>query len=198
MLQSLHRYTPKICLGRLALLNGKNSKAVSVSTLKSHSVIARTRDIGFATVTFPTDGSNYVNAFETKDRYQWDDPLLLRAQLTEEERTIQDAAHEFCQGVLMPLILHANRHEVTLDHDLMRQMGQVGLLGATLPEKYGGSGLGYVRNSGSFGSFRNTLRRWQSLFLYRFGANTVLSTSFATTGKLRATSNRSRASGLLL
>lgn len=83
-----------------------------------------------------------VNAFGGK--YQWDDPLLLRDQLTEEERMMRDAAHSFCQGELQPTILMANRHEDSLDHKLMKEMGQVGLLGATIPSQYGGSGLGYV------------------------------------------------------
>ena len=83
------------------------------------------------------------NAFAGK--YQWDDPFLFRqTQLTEEERNVWDAAHAFCQGVLQPHILHANRNEETLDHTLMREMGKVGMLGATLPSEYGGSDLGYV------------------------------------------------------
>jgi glutaryl-CoA dehydrogenase len=78
-------------------------------------------------------------------KYQWEDPLLFRnTLLTEEERNVWDAAHAFCQGELQPIILEANRHETTLDHALMREMGKVGLLGATLPERYGGSNLGYV------------------------------------------------------
>lgn len=83
------------------------------------------------------------NAFAGK--YQWEDPFLLRqTQLTEEERNVWDAAHAFCQGVLQPHILLANRNEATLDHTLMKEMGNIGLLGATLPSEYGGSDLGYV------------------------------------------------------
>jgi len=80
-----------------------------------------------------------------KNHYQWDDPLLFReTQLTEEERNVWDMAHAFCQQELMPKILEANRHEQHDGRNLMKSMGEVGLLGATLPAKYGGSELGYV------------------------------------------------------
>lgn len=78
-------------------------------------------------------------------RYQWDDPFLFReTQLTEEERQVWDMAHAFCQQELQPQVLHANRHEDSLDKAGMQALGSVGLLGATIPEEYGGSGLGYV------------------------------------------------------
>lgn len=78
-------------------------------------------------------------------RYQWDDPFLLReTQLTEEERQVWDMAHAFCQQELQPQVLHANRTEDSLDKEGMKALGSVGLLGATVPEQYGGSGLGYV------------------------------------------------------
>ena len=76
--------------------------------------------------------------------YDWTDPLQLRSMLTEEERSVWDAAHSFCQGELEPRAVQANRNEITLDHSLMEEMGSVGLLGSTIPEEYGGSGLGYV------------------------------------------------------
>jgi glutaryl-CoA dehydrogenase len=76
--------------------------------------------------------------------YQWEDPFLFRNQLTEEERNVWDMASAFCQQELQPTILMANRHEKTMGHELMQEMGQVGLLGATIPTQYGGSGLGYV------------------------------------------------------
>jgi len=53
-------------------------------------------------------------------------------------------AHAFCQQELLPTIVQAHRHEKTLDHGMMQEMGRVGLLGATIPLEYGGSGLGYV------------------------------------------------------
>ncbi len=79
----------------------------------------------------------------TKPVFKWDDPLLLDAQLTEEERMVRDAAHAYAQDKLMPRIKEAFRHEKT-DPAIFREMGQLGLLGATLPTEYGGSGLSYV------------------------------------------------------
>ena len=84
------------------------------------------------------------NAFGGQGSFAWDDPLLLRHQLTEEERLVQDSCRDFCQSHLLPQIQQANRHERTLDHDGMQQLGSVGLLGATLPSHYGGSNLGHV------------------------------------------------------
>jgi glutaryl-CoA dehydrogenase len=75
--------------------------------------------------------------------FRWDDPLLLDAQLTEEERMVRDAAQAYAQDKLMPRIKDAFRHETT-DPTIFREMGQLGLLGATLPAEYGGSGLNYV------------------------------------------------------
>ena len=75
--------------------------------------------------------------------FKWDDPLLLDAQLTEEERMVRDAAQVYAQDKLMPRIKDAFRHETT-DPSIFREMGQLGLLGATLPAEYGGSGLNYV------------------------------------------------------
>lgn len=91
------------------------------------------------------DGDDEIfNAFGGKESYNWEDPLRFESLLTDEERTIYDAATAFCQGELLPGIVEANRHEITLDHAMMQEMGNVGMLGATLPEKYGGAGLGYV------------------------------------------------------
>jgi len=78
-----------------------------------------------------------------KPNFKWEDPFLLSEQLTEEERMIQDSAHEFCQSRLMPRILEANRHEV-FDREIMTELGEVGLLGATIPEEYGGAGVNHV------------------------------------------------------
>ncbi len=82
-------------------------------------------------------------AASTKPVFKWDDPLLLDAQLTEEERMVRDAAHAYAQDKLMPRIKDAFRHEIT-DPAIFREMGELGLLGATLPADYGGSGLNYV------------------------------------------------------
>ena len=75
--------------------------------------------------------------------FHWDDPFLLEDQLTDEERMVRDAAHEYCQGKLMPRVLLANRNEY-FDREIYDEMGEMGMLGATLPEEYGGAGLNYV------------------------------------------------------
>ncbi|WP_205932636.1 acyl-CoA dehydrogenase family protein, partial [Pseudomonas viridiflava] len=73
----------------------------------------------------------------------WIDPLLLDQQLTEEERMVRDSAEQFAQSKLAPRVLEAFRHEQT-DPAIFREMGEMGLLGATIPEEFGGSGLNYV------------------------------------------------------
>ncbi|NVL30950.1 acyl-CoA dehydrogenase, partial [Pseudomonas syringae pv. actinidiae] len=78
-----------------------------------------------------------------KASFNWIDPLLLDQQLTEEERMVRDTAEQFAQGKLAPRVLDAFRHEKT-DPAIFREMGEVGLLGATIPEEFGGSGLNYV------------------------------------------------------
>jgi glutaryl-CoA dehydrogenase len=75
--------------------------------------------------------------------FNWEDPLQLSAQLTEEERMVRDAAREYCQERLMPRIVEANRHE-HFDREIMTEMGELGLLGATIPPDYGGAGINYV------------------------------------------------------
>ncbi|MBR8223102.1 acyl-CoA dehydrogenase [Burkholderia ambifaria] len=75
--------------------------------------------------------------------FHWDDPLLLDQQLTEEERMVRDAAHAYAQNKLAPRVTEAFRHERT-DIEIFREMGEVGLLGPTIPEEYGGPGLNYV------------------------------------------------------
>ena len=75
--------------------------------------------------------------------FSWTDPLGLSAQLSDEERLTSEAAHAFCQAQLMPRILNAHRHE-HFDRAIMREFGEHGMLGATLPEQYGGAGLSYV------------------------------------------------------
>ncbi len=75
--------------------------------------------------------------------FNWDDPLALEAELTEEERMVRDSARGFAQDYLMPRVVEAWREEKH-DTGIMREMGKLGLLGATIPEEYGGAGLGYV------------------------------------------------------
>lgn len=75
--------------------------------------------------------------------FNWEEPLLLTEQLTQEERMIMAAARDYCQGQLMPRVLKANRHE-QFEREIMTEMGELGLLGATIPEQYGGAGVNYV------------------------------------------------------
>lgn len=75
--------------------------------------------------------------------FHWDDPLLLNQQLSDEERMVRDAAHVYAQEKLLPRVLEAFRHEQT-DPAIFAEMGELGLLGATIPEAYGGAGLNYV------------------------------------------------------
>jgi glutaryl-CoA dehydrogenase len=76
-------------------------------------------------------------------QFHWEDPLLLDQQLTEEERMVRDAAAAYAQDKLQPRVLEAFRHEKT-DIGIFREMGELGLLGPTIPEQYGGPGLNYV------------------------------------------------------
>ena len=78
-----------------------------------------------------------------KAQFVWDDQLLLDQQLTEDERMVRDAANAYCQEKLAPRVLEAFRHEKT-DPAIFREMGELGLLGPTIPVEYGGSGLNYV------------------------------------------------------
>ena len=75
--------------------------------------------------------------------FQWNDPFLLEHQLSSEERAIRDAAAAYCQGKLAPRVLDAFRHE-KMDTTIFREMGELGLLGPTIPTQYGGAGLNYV------------------------------------------------------
>src|SRR5690606_16492713 len=75
--------------------------------------------------------------------FHWEDPLLLDLQLNEDERMVRDAAHAYAQEKLLPRVLEAFRHEQT-DPAIFAEMGSLGLLGATIPEAYGGAGLNYV------------------------------------------------------
>ena len=84
-----------------------------------------------------------MRAANTKISFHRDDPLLLDTQLTEEERMIRDAAASYCQERLAPRVVEAFRHETT-DPAIFREMGEVGLLGPTIPPEYGGPGLNYV------------------------------------------------------
>ena len=76
-------------------------------------------------------------------QFDWADPLDLDGQLTEEERLVRDNAHRYAQERLLPRVLEGFRNE-RFDPAIMTEMGELGLLGVTLPEEYGGAGLGYV------------------------------------------------------
>ncbi|MBU3618683.1 acyl-CoA dehydrogenase [Polynucleobacter sp. JS-Fieb-80-E5] len=94
---------------------------------------------------------------KSKASFNWADPLLLDTQLTEEERMIRDAAAEYAQGRLMPRIHDAYRNETT-DPAIFREMGELGLLGITIPEQYGGANLNYV----SYGLIAREIERVDS------------------------------------
>lgn len=90
----------------------------------------------------PAQDLNKIKS-DTATPFAWDDPLLLEEQLTEEERMVRDAARDYCRDKLMPRVLEANRHE-RFDREIMNEMGELGFLGPTLPEKYGCAGVNYV------------------------------------------------------
>jgi glutaryl-CoA dehydrogenase len=78
-----------------------------------------------------------------KANFNWEDPFLLDSQLAADERQVRNAARDFARKALQPRILEAFRNETT-DPAIYREMGDMGLLGATLPPQYGGAGLNYV------------------------------------------------------
>ena len=75
--------------------------------------------------------------------FKWDDPFYLDDQLSEDERLIRDTARDYAQEKLQSRVKQAYRDE-TFDREIMNEMGELGLLGSTLPEKYGCSGVNYV------------------------------------------------------
>jgi glutaryl-CoA dehydrogenase len=89
--------------------------------------------------------------------FDWADPMLLEGELGEEERLVRETARSFAQGKLMPRVLQAFREE-SFDRAIMTEMGELGLLGATLPEAYGGAGLGHV----SYGLIAREIERVDS------------------------------------
>ncbi len=93
----------------------------------------------------------------SRANFHWDDPLLLEAQLTPEEIMVRDAAREYAQERLAPRILQAFREE-RADPSIFREMGDIGLLGSTIPESFGGAGLNYV----SYGLIAREIERVDS------------------------------------
>lgn len=92
----------------------------------------------------------------SKQKFVWDDPLLLRDQLSEDERAIFDSARDFCDSKLQPRVLEANRKE-HFDVNIMREMGEMGFLGPTL-HGYGCAGVGY----NAYGLIANAVERVDS------------------------------------
>ena len=78
-----------------------------------------------------------------KAPFAWDDPFRLQDQFTEEERMIQSSARDYAQDKLMSRVRNAFRHE-QFDREIMNEFGAMGMLGATLPEKYGCANVNYV------------------------------------------------------
>jgi glutaryl-CoA dehydrogenase len=75
--------------------------------------------------------------------FNWADPFDIESQLSEDERQVRDTARDYAQDKLMPRVLDAYRNE-KFDRAIITEMGQLGLLGPTVPEEYGGAGLGYI------------------------------------------------------
>ena len=121
--------------------------------------------------------------------FHWDDPLLLEAQLTSEEIMVRDAARLYAQEQLAPRILQAFREE-RADPSVFREMGDIGLLGATLPTAFGGAGLNYL----SYGLIAREIERVDSgyrsmmsvqsslvmLPIYQFGTEAQVSAAAGT------------------
>jgi glutaryl-CoA dehydrogenase len=91
--------------------------------------------------------------------FNWEDPLDLEGELTEEERMVRDTARRYAQDKLFPKVIEAYRHE-RFDRKIVTEMGELGLLGATIPEEYGCAGLGYV----SYGLMAREFERVDSGF----------------------------------
>ncbi len=89
--------------------------------------------------------------------FNWSDPLNWQNALTDEEKMIQESAHQYAQEKLMPRVLEANRNE-NFDRAIMSELGEMGLLGSTLPEEYGGSGVNHV----SYGLIAREIERVDS------------------------------------
>jgi len=79
----------------------------------------------------------------TRVSFDWQDPMFFEQQLHDEERLIRDATRDYCQDKLMPRVQQANRDEF-FDREIMNELGELGLLGATIPEDYGCAGINYV------------------------------------------------------
>ena len=117
-----------------------------------------------------------------KAKFDWADPLRLDPQLTDAERAVRETARRYAQDKLLPRVVDAFRREST-DPAIFTEMGQLGLLGATLPEEYGGAGLGEVaygliareieRVDSGYRSMMSVQSSLVMLPIYRFGTETA-------------------------
>ncbi|GHA95843.1 acyl-CoA dehydrogenase [Shewanella indica] len=92
-----------------------------------------------------------------RNPFDWQDPLQFDSLLLPEERMIRDTVREYAQSKLQPRILQANREQY-FDPEIMKELGALGLLGATLPSEYGGAGVNYV----SYGLIAREIERVDS------------------------------------
>ena len=79
----------------------------------------------------------------TKPVFSWEDPFFLDQQLEDDERMVRDSARQFARDVLLPRVISDFREE-SFDPAVMRQMGELGLLGPTIPAEYGGAGVNHI------------------------------------------------------
>jgi glutaryl-CoA dehydrogenase len=89
------------------------------------------------------DERNPAMTAHAATRFLWNDPMLLDAQLADDERQVREAAASYCRDRLSPRVLDAFRHETT-DLGVFREMGELGLLGIVIPPEYGGAGMNHV------------------------------------------------------
>ncbi|MEY4083728.1 MAG: hypothetical protein RL483_1097 [Pseudomonadota bacterium] len=102
-------------------------------------------------------------------KFKWEDPFLLSDQLTDDETMIRQAARDYCQDKLAPRVLEAFRHEKT-DASIFREMGELGLLGPTIPTEYGGAGVGDV----AYGLIASEVERIDSGYRSMFSVQSSL------------------------
>src|SRR5512140_2666156 len=120
--------------------------------------ISPTRRVGEgAAMAHAFDRDTARPAASVSDAFDWQDPLRIADELTEEERLVQDTARRYAQEQLFPRVLTAYREE-RFDRAILDEMGELGLLGTMIPEQYGGAGLGAV----SYGLIAREIERVDS------------------------------------
>src|SRR6185437_14136775 len=129
---------------------GKLRRAATAAcrSIGRHLILAQTaagwpRSDAMAQIAEKTERHEPTSAQIKDAAFKWDDPLDLEGELSEEERMVRDTARDYAQEKLFPRVLTAYREE-KYDPAVIREMGALGLLGSTIPETYGGAGLGYV------------------------------------------------------